>query len=260
MVCIMNEANATSQQSPQQNPITHVNDEESAELVDSQRALSESVGSIESQLERVKVTCGTRISDLGSRHFQHDMSAAEKTQHDLVGAAWKAVQRLDQGTNRLTLEDDVGAVVDETIVALMNDLMLSEYTESFFGVAAPESDSIDATLLQAGIPDCLAGLLCYRVWQLLTRTKLGRKTLIKCSGAAEDTSPDSYHAVHTALSSALMTGSQIQLLESCVNKLPIGNGRVCTPHNAPMLSQYEKTTILKAIHEGSLDWKLLKTI
>ena len=169
----------------QQDPVTCVTDEESKELVDSQRAMSESVGSVASQLERVKVTCGTRISDLDSRHFQHDMSASAKTQHDLVGAAWAAVQRLDQGNNRLTLGDDVGAVVDETIVALMNDLMLSEYTESFFGVAAPESDLIDATLLQHSIPDCLAGLLCYRVWQLLTRTKVGRQTLIKCSGGGE---------------------------------------------------------------------------
>jgi len=208
----------------------------------------------------VKVTCGTRISDLGSRHFQHDMSAAAKTQHDVVAAAWGAAQRLAHRGNGVTFEADVGAVVDETIIALMNDLMLSEYTESFFGVSVPESDSIDATLFKRGIPDCLAGLLCYRVWQLLTRTKLGRQVLIKCSGGDEDTPPDSYNAVHTALSSALMAGSQIQLLESCVNELPIGNGRVCTPHNAPMLSQHEKTTILKAIHEGCLDWKLLKTV
>ena len=259
-MCTMKESNATSQQSPQEESVTRVTNEEAVELVDSQRTLSESVGSVASQLERVKVTCGTRISDLGSRHFQHDMSAAAKTQHNLVGAAWEAAQRLEQGKNRLTLQDDVGAVVDEMIVALMNDLMLSEYTESFFGVSVPEMDVIDVTLLQRGIPDCLSGLLCYRVWQLLTRTKVGRQTLITCSGGDEGTSPDSYHAVHTALSSALMAGSQIQLLERCVNKLPIGNGRVCTPHNAPMLSQHEKTTILKAIHEGSLDWKLLKTM
>ena len=228
--------------------------QESNEMVDSQRALSEGVGSMQSQVERVKVTCATRISDLDSEHFQNDMSAAAATQKRLVYAAAEAAERLAQGG---VAADDVGAVVDEAIVALMNDLMMSESVEAFFGVSVPGEESFDAAVLLGPLPDGLLGLLCYRAWQLLTRTKAGRAILLECGEAPEGSSVDSYAALHGVLVDAIMRGEQISLFEHCISEMPTGNGRA-TGHNAPTLSRYEKTQILAAIRNGSLDWNMLK--
>ena len=228
---------------------TKLSQEDSDDMLVAQRAMSENVGSMTSQFERVKITCATRISDLNSAHFQNDMSAAAETQRVLVEAAKNATKRLVAGEAD---EADVGALVDEALVALMNDLMMSESSEIFFGITVPVCDTID---LQKGIPDDLLGLLAYRVWQLLTRTKAGRTTLLECGG--QDASlVDSYAAVHDVLVDAIMRGKQIDLFSACIAKTPTGNGRE-TGHNAPVLSRYEKTRIESAVKDGALDWRLV---
>ena len=52
-------------------PVIQVSQHESDALVEAQRVMSESVGSMTSQLDRVRLTCATRISDLDSVHFQN---------------------------------------------------------------------------------------------------------------------------------------------------------------------------------------------
>lgn len=229
---------------------TNVSQSESDEMVEAQRAMSEGVGSLESQLARVKVTHATRISDLNSSHFQNDMSAAAETQRTLVEAAATAAERLLAGSVDAA---DVGAVVDEALVALMNDLMMSEASEGFFGVSVPISDTVD---LAEGIPDDMLGLLSYRVWQLLTRTKTGRRTLLAC-GEQDPELLDSYAAVHGVLVDAILRGEQIDFFLSCIGEMQVGNGRN-TGHSAPVLSRYEKRHIEAAVRDGALDWKLVK--
>ena len=228
---------------------TKVSQNDSDDMVEAQRTMSEAVGSMASQMQRVGFTCATRISDLDSVHFQNDMSAAAETQRTLVQAAKSATGRLLAGVAE---EGDVAALVDEALVALMNDLMLSESSEVFFGISVPGSDTVG---LQQGIPDDLLGLLAYRTWQLLTRTKLGRATLLECGGQ-DAAMVDSYEAVHGVLVDAIMHGKQIELFSACVAKTPTGNGRA-TGHNAPVLSRYEKTRIESAVRDGALDWRLV---
>jgi hypothetical protein len=74
----------------------------------------------------VRLTCATRISDLDSVHFQNDMEAAAKTQQTLVQNAALASRRLFEDK---PIKADVAAIVDEALVALMNDLMMSESSE-----------------------------------------------------------------------------------------------------------------------------------
>jgi hypothetical protein len=123
----------------------------------------------------------------------------------------------------------------------------------FFGISLPVSDTVD---LRQGVPDDLLGLLAYRVWQLLTRTKVGRTTLLQCAGR-DVTLVDSYAALHGVLVEAILNGKQIELFSACIVQTVAGNGRN-TGHNAPILSRYEKARIQAAAVDGSLDWRLVK--
>jgi hypothetical protein len=187
----------------------------------------------------------TRISDLTSEHFQNDMANAADTQQQLVAMAAAGVLQIEKGEE---METGVSAIVQETVVALMNDLMLSETSESFFGCSVPVNRDEDI------------GLLSYRVWQLLVRTRRGRETIHvcarECGESFQEQDVDSFEAICTILEKQILAGAQVDFFAKCVRKLQPGNGRH-TSLNMPIISKTEKKRILSAIDEQLLHWSVL---
>ena len=207
------------------------------------------------QHQRGEMTEWTRISNLTSEHFQNDMANAANTQKQLVVMAAAGVLQIEKGEE---IETGVNAIVQETVVALVNDLMLSETAEAFFGCSVPVNRDEDI------------GLLSYRVWQLLVRTRRGRETIHVCARNEEDAGEsfdamrstleeqdvDSFDALCTILQKQILEGAQVDFFEKCVRNLQPGNGRH-TSLNMPIISKTEKRRILSAIDEQLLHWRVL---
>lgn len=231
--------------------------------MEAQKAASEAVGSLESQMQRLRVTSCTRISDLNSTHFEHHIKSAKKTQMQMVEAAafaWSAYAQ----TGGMSTATEISSIVDESIVAFMNDLMLSESSERFFGVSVPD---MELQLCKDTFYDDAIGLLCYRAWQLLLRTKRGRRIVAFADDSTEKLDDpnyvssvdcDSYKTIHTALAAPILGGRQIDFFERCILALPV-TSTDASFHNSPSLTKTEKSKLLCAIRNSALDWAIVKT-
>lgn len=236
---------------------------EMEDAIRAQREMSEAVASLATQLKRVKVTAGARIDHIDNPEFSHELPSAKQQQQNLVGAAEAAVAtaELASAPHRFYLtEEQAGAVVDEALVAMMNDLMLSGEREAFFGVSMPDFD-IDMT--SNSWHEDAVGLLAYRAWQLLTRTPKGREILVKADAPLVDGlvgQPDSYAAVHAAITKPLYTGCIVDFFERCVLALP-RQSRVTEEesYNQPCLTRKEGDTLLAAIRHGELNWRVVSS-
>lgn len=231
--------------------------------MEAQKDMSESVASLAIQLKRVRVTAGARIDQVDNPDFSHHLPAAKGQQRKLVEAAAAAVAAAEQVSTASELcltEEQAGAVVDEALVALMNDLMLSESRESLFGVSVPDFEV--ATCQPDGDDegswhDDAMGLLVYRAWQLLTRTPRGRMILVMADESVGAPQPDhdSYKAVHAAITKPLYTGCIVDFFERCVLALPVQSWGTGESYNQPQLTPKERGSLLAALRHGELDWR-----
>lgn len=235
-----------------------ISEAEAEELMQQQREYFERVGRLEEQLRRVRVTNGTRITDIGSKLFENSGPAGANRQRELVAAAAAAFEKFEAGDGALHLTGAT-AIVEEAIVALCNDLLLSENTETMFGVSMPDWDKVDTIyrshngevhIWSDSILEEVVGLLVYRVWQLLVRTPAGRRTMYTVSGSEEaEVDIDSFEAMTALLASKLSAGKMVDFFTECVDKLELPPG-----NDGQTLTSLEKSVMKKALNNRMLDW------
>ena len=108
-------------------PPSQPTEEELREALQAQREASEQVADMQQSLERIRVTCGTRISDLHSPHFQSSSPTNKHEQAKLVQASKLAADAY--GKRKMLEPEEAAALTDELLVALGSDLQLSEQNE-----------------------------------------------------------------------------------------------------------------------------------
>jgi hypothetical protein len=237
---------------PETSELSH---EDAEEYISQQKAMAETVESLARQLQRVRVTRAERIDSF--RMFEAQGPASHERQKYITTQSAKAHENID--TQGHATAQDRDALVDELLISLNNDLMLSEPTESYFGIVVPNT-TVKVDLSDTHISDELTGLLVYRTWQLLVRTPHGRRALINAVAqdnvltteiSADVTNVDSYSQIHSIIATALSDNRITQLLKAATLQLPY-------PTQTQMsLSAVEKSHILQQIKENVLEVKTL---
>ena len=241
-----------AEQPPTPEETREITPEELEKLIEDQRAVSEHVGCMDEQMERYRVTQGVRVDDVKSEHFRPSGPQARERQIELVVGAKTARKYYDENNRTLTREH-AEAIADECIVAIMCDLWLSEAAEGFLGVTPPDFSYVPSDGVEWHSE--AAGLLCYRAWQVLMKTRHGRETMLECRLACtrgdipEDS--ESYEAIRQAIVFPIMTGRMPEYLQACLEALPVGE-------DPAHLSVMEKSSLLSALREKGLDWTLTK--
>ena len=223
--------------------------------IDTQREAFERVADMEEQICRLRVTHGTRVDQLDSPHFTHTGSAARRTQARLVSNASAAINAHAKHNGRIT-QSQADAIVDETLVALMNDLMMSGAAGNFFGVSIPPGFVIDLNAPPEQWHQRAMGLLVYRTWQLIVRTRVGRSTLLACSSdknmTFDEGAVDSYEAIRDTISLSLLEGDLALLLHRCVTAMPTATDETNRALREKRLTMQERHSLVGAMAEGSL--------
>ena len=191
-----------------------------AELLEAARRVKETVAELEEQVCRVRVTRGTRIDELDSDQFVCTGERARETRRGLVEDARRAA-KLHAHEGRLPREG-WAALVDETIVALCNDLLPSKAAGDFFKVSVPDF-VLDMNEPPEAWHRSAPGLVVYRFWQLLVRTPEGRATLLP------EGDTESYEAVQAALVDCVRDGRLGESALALVRRMPVGGPNRLTP-------------------------------
>ena len=237
-------------------------------MIKEQKKLSEHVEDLATCQARLRVTCAERIDSV-SAQFTPQGEKARVLREKLISASQEAHLSLETIGSATPRQYDKlivvagTALVEELIISLQNDLMLTKPSECVFGISTC-ADTMTIALDSATVPDEMLGLLVYRAWQLLVRKRPGREVLIACSGLVmrddsyvpyaqidwdqncDRLQPDSYNSIATVLLHEFKTKSMPQYLSRCVSKLP-----TCDNANHG-LTCVEKGKILSSIDE--LEW------
>jgi hypothetical protein len=221
-----------------------VRTENEESLIESQRQISENVASLKEQMARVVVSHGTSIDNIDEEQFQLAGPKARQRAEELVSAA-RSAHEVYVRTGVLGSPEAL-AIVEETVEALMNSLMLSAVGSGYFGVLIPPKILVDMNKEAADWHDQAIGLLVYRAWQLILRTPEGREILaVVCDYAA----PDSYGAICGALAGHLRRGTLPAMFARCVSDLPVS--KHSTEKHA-RISADEKRNLLASVKNKSI--------
>jgi hypothetical protein len=215
-------------------------------LLQAQIDIVERVAGLEEQMCRLEVTHGTRICDLDSTIFTSAGPASRQTQVSLVESATSAAASYTANGGKLS-SNEADALVDETLVALMNDLMISRSCEHFFGVCVPAIVKLDLNESPEEWHQRAPGLLMYRLWQLLIRTPHGRWVLLHDT-PNKASSLSSFSAVRDYVSRCLQANEIRQMLQRCAETLEVSD-EGSKKHSR--LTTKEKESILVALSSPS---------
>lgn len=231
------------------NQETHeMTDADAEEYIKQQREMNESIDSLTRQLERVKVTRAERIDSL--KLFTPQGEQSKSRQIYIIDASKKAHQHIE--THGAADLESAEALVDELLICLNNDLMLSELSEEYFAITVPNY-SIRINLNDIEISDELTGLLIYRTWQIIVRTPHGRSILLNSEFKVKPFKPeftDSYSAVHQVILQALKSNQILQLLKECILDLPYPGSN---EQNLTTLTPLERSHLLQNINNMTVD-------
>jgi hypothetical protein len=221
----------------------------STALLQAQVDIVERVAGLEEQMCRLEVTHGTRICDTASTMFTSAGPASRETHLNLVNAATSAALSYTSNECRLTSEE-ADALVEETLVALMNDLMMSRSSEKFFGVDVPSVVKLDLNESPEQWHIQAPGLLLYRLWQLLVRTPHGRWVLLHDT-PDKQSRLSSFSTVRNYVSGCLQKNNVKEMLKRCVDTLETSDD-VTKKHSR--LTSLEKQSIVLALDSNVLNF------
>jgi hypothetical protein len=230
-------------------------DEESTKsaLLQAQIDIVERVAGLEEQMCRLEVTHGTRICDLNSTIFTSAGATSRQTQVSLVESATSAAASYTANGGKLK-NHEADALVDETLVALMNDLMMSHSCEDFFGVCIPAMVKLDLNEPPEEWHKRAPGLLMYRLWQLLIRTPHGRWVLLHDT-PNKASRLSSFSAVRDYVSHCLQGNEIRQMLLRCAETMEVSD-QESKKHSR--LTTKEKESILIALNSPSCNFKQVR--
>ena len=209
-------------------------------FIEQQREFSETVSELGELMRMVAMTNASHIAQLYGSEFRHTGPKAKERQRALVEASRKGMAEYTTKRNQFTA-DGARAIVEASVVALCNDLMLDPDVQDFFGVNEYNMDLVHRVMLtgdanvsmwHADVLPTTTALCIYRMWQILLRTEVGRKTVLGSvqgplpersppkPGQDEETDYDSFDLICKILSTELMYGRIPVFLEACFRGLP----------------------------------------
>ena len=197
------------------------------ELIAHARRIKETVAELQEQVCRVQVTRGTAIDDLDSDHFKCITEEARQRRYVLVENARRGAYEYE--TTGVLSPETASSVVEETLVALCNDLLPSKASAPFFMVHIP-AFVLDMNADARRWHEVAPGLVVYRFWQLLVRTPKGRALLL------DDVDTESFEAVKRAICVPMYEG---RLRERCIELL-----RSMPTKGRDRLTDTEKETLM----------------
>lgn len=208
-------------------------------------------------LRRVRVTRGTRISDLGSPLFQTSSPTNRGEQERLVRATKRVARAFEDRSPKVLKPEEAAALTDELLVCLGSDLQLCEWSEVFWGITVPDME-LDLEQSPSEWHKEAAGLLVYRAWQLLTRTPSGRRTLVDSQASRpaselEDVDYDSYSLIHGVIARELHHGTITDFFRRCVRNLE-ASATGLSSELKPCITPTEQRSICSALDNRELDW------